>query len=161
MNRYRATEGYNKVINNRQFGGLPVSTFESSSGQRPFIPEGTLELTREYERTMEFTVGGVEFELHHAKGETDDHTWTWIPQHKMISAGDQFIWNFPNCGNPQKVQRYPLEWADSLRKMMAKERWSYLFQRMGCPLRGTHVLPLVWIQSRAPLNSWSKMSSTP
>ena len=121
MNRYRATEGYNKVINTRQFGGLPVSTFERSSGQRPFIPEGTLELTREYERTMEFTVGGVEFELHHAKGETDDHTWTWIPQHKMISAGDQFIWNFPNCGNPQKVQRYPLEWADSLRKMMAKE----------------------------------------
>ena len=28
---------------------------------------------------------------------------------------------FPNCGNPQKVQRYPLEWAQSLRAMAAKE----------------------------------------
>ena len=39
---------------------------------------------------------------------------------KMISAGDQFIWNFPNCGNPQKVQRYPVEWAESLRAMAAQ-----------------------------------------
>lgn len=38
----------------------------------------------------------------------------------MICAGDQFIWNFPNCGNPQKVQRYPLEWAAALRAMAAK-----------------------------------------
>ena len=67
------------------------------------------------------SVGGMELELHHAMGETDDHTWTWLPQYKMISAGDQFIWNFPNCGNPQKVQRYPLEWAQSLREMMATD----------------------------------------
>ncbi|MDW3215499.1 MAG: alkyl sulfatase dimerization domain-containing protein [Ilumatobacteraceae bacterium] len=39
----------------------------------------------------------------------------------MISAGDQFIWNFPNCGNPQKVQRYPLEWAASLRDMASRD----------------------------------------
>ncbi len=118
LSRYRATNGYNKVINARQFGGLPVSALGGSGGQRPFVPDGTLDITVEYDEIMNASVGGVELELHHAMGETDDHTWTWLPQQKMISAGDQFIWNFPNCGNPQKVQRYPLEWARSLREMM-------------------------------------------
>ncbi len=121
LSRYRATNGYNKVINARQFGGLPVSALEGSAGKRPFVPDGTLDLTVDYNRVMTTDVGGVELELHHALGETDDHTWTWLPQHKMISAGDQFIWNFPNCGNPQKVQRYPLEWASSLREMMSTD----------------------------------------
>ncbi len=34
-------------------------------------------------------------------------------------AGDFLIWNFPNAGNPQKVQRYPGEWAAALRAMAA------------------------------------------
>ena len=121
LGRYRATNGYNKVINARQFGGLPVATLKGSAAQQPFVPDGTLDLTIEYDQMLTVSVGGLELELHHAMGETDDHTWTWLPQYKMISAGDQFIWNFPNCGNPQKVQRYPLEWAQSLREMMATD----------------------------------------
>ena len=37
----------------------------------------------------------------------------------MLCCGDLFIWASPNAGNPQKVQRYPLEWADALRRMLA------------------------------------------
>ncbi len=29
----------------------------------------------EYEQSKKITVGGVDFELYHAKGETDDATW--------------------------------------------------------------------------------------
>src|SRR5205814_916873 len=32
-------------------------------------------------------------------------------------CGDFFIWASPNAGNPQKVQRYPKEWAVALRQM--------------------------------------------
>lgn len=121
LDRYEATNGYNLVINNRQFGGSPVSALESRDGvNRSFVPHGTLRPGVEYQNVLTEAVGGVELEYHHALGETDDHTWTWLPQQKMISAGDQFIWRFPNCGNPQKVQRYPLEWAQSLREMAAK-----------------------------------------
>ena len=35
----------------------------------------------------------------------------------MLLPGDLFIWVFPNAGNPQKVQRYPDDWAVALRKM--------------------------------------------
>ena len=121
LRRYRATNGYNKVINARQFGGLPTSTLSGANSDRPFVPDGTLEPVVDYSDTMTDEIGGIEFQFHHALGETDDHTWTWIPQHRMISAGDQFIWNFPNCGNPQKVQRYPLEWAASLREMASTD----------------------------------------
>jgi alkyl sulfatase BDS1-like metallo-beta-lactamase superfamily hydrolase len=34
-----------------------------------------------------------------------------------LCTGDLFIWATPNAGNPQKVQRYPGEWAAALRRM--------------------------------------------
>jgi alkyl sulfatase BDS1-like metallo-beta-lactamase superfamily hydrolase len=64
------------------------------------------------------TAGDTTIELHHARGETDDHLWAWIPERKWLMAGDFVIWNFPNAGNPQKVQRYPAEWAAALREMI-------------------------------------------
>jgi len=117
--RYRTTSGYNRVINLRQFGG--AATDMAKATERPFLPDSVLEPDTTYDDQLSLTVGDTTFEFHHCLGETDDHTWTWIPEHRMITAGDQFIWMFPNCGNPQKVQRYPLEWAQSLRAMVAKE----------------------------------------
>ena len=38
----------------------------------------------------------------------------WIPERRVLCTGDLFIWAVPNCGNPQKVQRYPAEWAHAL-----------------------------------------------
>lgn len=61
--------------------------------------------------------GGLTFELVHARGEADDHTYVWIPELKTLCTGDLFIWNSPNAGNPQKAQRYPVEWARALRDM--------------------------------------------
>ncbi len=119
FDRYQATDGYNRIINLRQFGGMPSQAL--SGGGLAFLPDDTLRPDEVYEHRRVESVGDVEFEFHHALGETDDHTWTWVPSHRMICAGDQFIWNFPNCGNPQKVQRYPVEWAESLRAMAAKD----------------------------------------
>jgi alkyl sulfatase BDS1-like metallo-beta-lactamase superfamily hydrolase len=117
--RYRTTSGYNRVINLRQFGG--AATDLAKATERPFLPDSVLEPDTTYRDQLVVDIGDTTFEFNHCLGETDDHTWTWIPQHKMIAAGDQFIWMFPNCGNPQKVQRYPLEWAASLREMAAKK----------------------------------------
>ena len=39
------------------------------------------------------------------------------PEQRVLCTGDLFIWASPNCGNPQKVQRYPREWAAALRAM--------------------------------------------
>ena len=106
FDRYLLTAGYNGAINRRQF---QVDDLQWPTDYR--YPDKT------YRDTMEIEVGGERFELHHAKGETDDYTWTWIPGRKTICCGDLFIWAVPNAGNPQKVQRYPREWAHALREM--------------------------------------------
>ena len=108
FDRYQLTNGYNGWINARQFQ-LP----------EPLFPKDFRYPDRTYERDLDLTVGGVRIELHHDKGETDDGTWAWIPQHSALCTGDLFIWAAPNCGNPQKVQRYPVEWAAALRRMAA------------------------------------------
>jgi alkyl sulfatase BDS1-like metallo-beta-lactamase superfamily hydrolase len=38
-----------------------------------------------------------------------------------VAVGDFVAWVFPNAGNPQKVPRYPVDWAAALRRMIALE----------------------------------------
>jgi len=118
----------------RHSGSAAMQANMSSDNAPTFFPPGTLRVDHEYQGVLTQTVGGVELEHHHAMGETDDHTWTWIPDRKTITAGDLFIWNFPNRGNPQKVQRYPLEWAAALREMTAKDAELFV-PAHGLPIR--------------------------
>ena len=108
FDRYVYTRGYNSVINARQFR---VPGLEWPSQYR--YPDVT------YRDTHSLTIGGERLELRHGKGETDDATWVWLPERKVLCTGDMFIWASPNCGNPQKAQRYPREWAAALREMAA------------------------------------------
>jgi len=108
--RYQRTLGWNAAINQRQFA-LPVDQFSWPADYR--FPDVT------YRDHHSFSHGDLTFELHHARGETDDATWTWVPEAKVLHPGDLFIWAVPNAGNPQKVQRYVGDWADALRDMAA------------------------------------------
>ncbi|MFM1753044.1 MAG: hypothetical protein RL119_2006, partial [Actinomycetota bacterium] len=56
-------------------------------------------------------------------------------ERKWLFSGDFIIWNFPNAGNPQKVQRYPREWAAALRKMSAVGP-ELLIPAHGLPIEG-------------------------
>ncbi|MBI2395695.1 MAG: MBL fold metallo-hydrolase [Deltaproteobacteria bacterium] len=105
--RYERTPGWNACINARQFGGQ----LRWPLGYR--YPDTV------YRERLDLDVGGERIELHHARGETDDATWAWLPARKVLAVGDLFIWAAPNAGNPQKVQRYPLDWARALRTMSA------------------------------------------
>ncbi|HEX7167400.1 MAG TPA: alkyl sulfatase dimerization domain-containing protein [Acidimicrobiales bacterium] len=125
FDRYVLTAGYNGVINRRQFG--LGAGFEWPTAYR--YPDET------YRDRLDVEVGGVRFELHHARGETDDHTWTWVPERRVLCSGDLFIWASPNAGNPQKVQRYPAEWAVALRQMV-ELRAEVLLPGHGFPVIG-------------------------
>jgi glyoxylase-like metal-dependent hydrolase (beta-lactamase superfamily II) len=114
--RYAATARHNAALNARQFGGtVEVQSNEAyASFGAPPVPPDTL-----YDERLDIEVGGVTFELHHCRGETDDHTWVWCPERGVVCPGDLFIWAVPNDGNPQKVQRYPWDRAKGLRAMAA------------------------------------------
>jgi alkyl sulfatase BDS1-like metallo-beta-lactamase superfamily hydrolase len=100
------TAGYNGIVNRRQFG---MDNLQWPTDYR--YPDET------YDGVRILDFAGERVELHAARGETDDHTWTWLPSRKVLCCGDLFIWASPNAGNPQKVQRYPREWAAGLRTM--------------------------------------------
>ena len=125
FDRYVRTAGYNGVINQRQFRapGLRWPT-EYRRPDRTFRDELQLDL------------GGEAVQLRHARGETDDHTWLWWPARKVLCTGDLIIWCSPNAGNPQKVQRYALDWAAALRTMAALEP-EVLLPGHGLPIAGT------------------------
>lgn len=134
FDRYLMTNGYNHVINERQFGQFKRRGYDLA-GASQFLPIATPKPDVTYSAGMTMSVGGLDIELNHAKGETDDHTWAWIPKHKAICAGDFFIWAFPNAGNPQKAQRYPKEWAAALREMASRDAELFL-PAHGLPISG-------------------------
>ena len=143
MARYRMTDAWNRLINERQFGWVLNQDLRIGAGSGSgggifgdrFLPDDVAEPDVTYSDTLGLRVGDLDVELHHGKGETDDHTWAWIPSVRAICCGDFLIWNFPNAGNPQKVQRYPAEWAASLRAMAAMEP-ELLLPAHGLPIGG-------------------------
>ncbi|MEV0996498.1 alkyl sulfatase dimerization domain-containing protein [Nonomuraea sp. NPDC050202] len=122
--RYLLTNGYNSVINQRQF-------------QAPNLrwPDSYRHPDVTYTDTLTVRRGGLTFDLTHAKGETDDATIGYVPEHRLLLPGDLFIWVTPNCGNPQKVQRYPREWVHALRLMAAMDA-EIMLPSHGAPVLG-------------------------
>ena len=123
FDRYQLTNGYNATINRRQFG---LDNLQWPMDYR--YPDETYRGVR----TLDV---GERVELHAARGETDDHTWTWFADRRVLCCGDLFIWASPNAGNPQKVQRYAAEWAVALREMLTLDA-EVLLPGHGVPVVG-------------------------
>ncbi|GIU88891.1 MAG: MBL fold metallo-hydrolase [Acidimicrobiia bacterium] len=115
--RYERTRDHNRALNHRQFGGIVPESGDPLGGidfvSPPILPDRLVAADARLE------VGGVAFDVHHARGETDDALWVHCPERGVLCPGDLFVWAVPNCGNPQKVQRYPADWARALREMAA------------------------------------------
>lgn len=141
FDRYVLTARWNSLINERQFG---LHGIEWPTEYR--YPDET------YREQTVLEVGGERFELHHGRGETDDHTWTWVPARRTLCTGDLVIWCTPNAGNPQKVQRYPREWAAALRTM-ADLGAEFLLPGHGFPIAGTERIRTVLTDTAVLLES--------
>jgi len=127
FDRYRMLADQNNFINRVQFN-LPenVNAWNTVTWTYP---------DQTYDDATTLRVGGQTFELHHARGETDDETWVWHPERRVLCTGDTFVWSSPNAGNPYKVQRYAIEWANALEAMAAK-RPAFLLPGHGPVLAG-------------------------
>jgi alkyl sulfatase BDS1-like metallo-beta-lactamase superfamily hydrolase len=106
--RYDTTHGLNSLVMGRQFN-QPGYAF----------PDGHRRPDQIYDDALTLTIGGLRIELSHGRGETDDATFVWLPEKRVLLTGDFVIWVFPNAGNPRKVQRFAPDWAAALRRMQA------------------------------------------
>ncbi|MBW1642892.1 MAG: MBL fold metallo-hydrolase [Deltaproteobacteria bacterium] len=112
FNRYRMLDGYHEYINRVQFAipdGVPAFP----------LPKRNPDII--FDQSLSMQIGGLDFHAFHAKGETDDHLWLWVPERKTVFVGDLIVSSFPNVGNPFKVQRYTLDWAEGLEAVAGKE----------------------------------------
>ncbi len=120
--KYRRLDKYHIWLNSQQFASIglkqqrePVSAHETL--------DPTIILTGN-DASYSFKLGNINFEVYHDMGETDDSLWlfTNTSEKKVLFTGD-LVMNphFPNIGNPNKVQRYPHDWAIAMEKMSEKE----------------------------------------
>jgi len=133
--RYAMTHGWNARINQRQFS-LP----------QPHFPRHFDWPTLTFRDGLTQRFGDLEVQYHAAKGETDDACWVWVPERKYLFTGDLIIWQAPNCGNPQKVQRYPAEWAAALDTMAGLDA-EWLFPGHGLAIAGRAAVRQVLTES--------------
>ncbi|MDJ1136634.1 alkyl sulfatase dimerization domain-containing protein [Streptomyces iconiensis] len=136
--RYLRTAGLNSSVNARQSGG-PATWWPT--GERDFVWPDTV-----YDDRMTLRVGGEEIHLRHAKGETDDATWAWMPGRKLLAVGDLWLGVCPNAGNPQKVQRYAEEWADAAEEMAATGAEA-MIPGHGMPVTGAAAVRERWLDA--------------
>ncbi|MFZ2062614.1 MAG: MBL fold metallo-hydrolase, partial [Candidatus Binatus sp.] len=68
FDRYKRTAGYNNVVNPRQFN-------RPASWPTEYVYPDTY-----FDSQLNVVAGDDKFECHHARGETDDHCWVFIPQ---------------------------------------------------------------------------------
>jgi len=137
--RYRATWKWNNEVNRRQFQ-LPAG---ADAFPKDFVaPDQT------YRDAAWLRLGSEPVELHHARGETDDATWVWLPQRATALVGDLSVQSLPNTGNPNKPRRYTREWAETL-EAIAAHRPRILIPGHGAPLRGDLALEVLLETARA------------
>ena len=122
--RYQLTSGVQGRVNQRQFS-LP----------EPMFPDRFDWPTVTVRDSLTQQIGDIEVHFHAAKGETDDALYAWLPERGYLFTGDLIIWSAPNCGNPQKVQRYPLEWVEALEQMAGLDA-EWLFPGHGLAING-------------------------
>src|SRR5215471_570156 len=127
FSRYERTAGLNAGINARQFGPGPIA--DPATFRPPALMPDLL-----FDERLVFSAGDVTFEVFYCRGETDDACWVWCPERRVVCSGDLVINAVPNAGNPQKVQRYPWDWANGLRAIAACDALSL------CPGHGGPVV---------------------
>lgn len=113
--------------NLRQFGVPLTDATRPNAGIGPKLvldPGGALTYikpTQTFADTLEVTVAGVNMKLVHAPGETDDQLYVWLPDKKVLCAGDNYYLAFPNLyairGTPYRDVR---KWRDSVDQMIAE-----------------------------------------
>ncbi|MCX8072389.1 MAG: MBL fold metallo-hydrolase [Candidatus Binatia bacterium] len=133
--RYERTHGWNAFINQRQFS-LP----------QPMFPRSFVWPNLTFQRRLIYQLAKHRLEFTAARGETDDACYLFVPEKRYLFCGDLIIWMSPNCGNPQKVQRYPEEWAEAL-EAMAGLGAEYLFPGHGLVVCGEDAVRTVLLDT--------------
>ena len=83
---------------------------------------GAIRPNKTFKDSLAVTIEGIDIELYHAPGETNDQLFVWLPNEKVLLPGDNIYKTFPNLYTIRgTIYRDPKQWTQSLDKMRAYE----------------------------------------
>ncbi|WP_095205074.1 alkyl/aryl-sulfatase [Mesorhizobium carmichaelinearum] len=87
----------------------------------PHTREGFIPPTKTFDGDEEdLTIAGVQLKLIFTPGEADENISVWLPDRKVLIAGDVFLKTFPNIAPLRGLPTRPVEkWISSLNKLIA------------------------------------------
>jgi len=81
-------------------------------------PAGYLKPDITFKDSLEIKIAGINIELYHAPGETNDQIFIWLPVHKALMPGDNIYKTFPNLYTIRGTShRDVIGWINSLDHM--------------------------------------------
>jgi len=81
---------------------------------------GAIRPNKSFKDSLAVSIEGIDFELYHAPGETNDQLYVWLPNEKVLLPGDNIYKTFPNLYTIRgTLYRDPKQWTQSLDKMRA------------------------------------------
>tara|TARA_B110000438_G_scaffold1220_1_gene1190 strand:- start:223 stop:1455 length:1233 start_codon:yes stop_codon:yes gene_type:complete len=94
---------------------------------------------------LKLSIAGIDIELYHAIGETNDQLFVWLPQRKALMPGDNIYKTFPNLYTIRGTTHRDVKgWVDSLDHMRSLDP-EFLFPSHTKPLEGDEVMATLTI----------------
>ncbi|MFL2719224.1 MAG: alkyl sulfatase dimerization domain-containing protein [Gammaproteobacteria bacterium] len=132
----RSTRMFGTLLPDDQFinAGIGPSLNVSDS------PIGYIEPDTVFKDELKLKIAGINLELYHAPGETNDQIFVWLPDHKALMPGDNIYNTFPNLYTIRgTTHRNVIGWVKSLDHMRSFNP-EYLFPSHTKPLSGEDVM---------------------
>ena len=132
----RSTRMFGTLLPDDQFinAGIGPSLNVSDS------PIGYIEPNTVFKDELKIEIAGINLELYHAPGETNDQIFVWLPDHKALMPGDNIYNTFPNLYTIRgTTHRNVIGWVKSLDHMRSFNP-EYLFPSHTKPLSGEDVM---------------------
>ena len=126
---------------NRMFGTLLSDEDLINVGIGPSLsvsksPAGYIKPDVTFKDNLNVNIAGIEFELFHAPGETNDQIFVWLPKHKTLMPGDNIYKTFPNLYTIRgTTHRDVAGWINSLDHMKTFDA-EFLFPSHTKPIIG-------------------------
>ena len=111
-------------------------------------PTGYIKPDITFQDTLKTNIAGIDIELYHAPGETDDQLFVWLPNHKSLMPGDNIYKTFPNLYTIRgTTHRDVIGWINSIDHMQSFEP-EFLFPSHTKPVVGKNKIKEVLIVYR-------------
>ena len=106
---------------------------------------GYVKPNQTFKDQLNLSIAGIDIELHHAPGETNDQLFVWLPKHKALMPGDNVYKTFPNLYTIRgTTHRNVIGWINSIDQMRALSA-DYIFPSHTLPILGGDIPPTLTI----------------